>query len=202
MVNGFSFQHKRHIQSTKLTISRPCPQVQSQLLSPSDELLLQLSLSTLRLHDETLTHKARFLSQTHALQDKDCLSKHFFDNQNRTSIVSLVLDDGSIVTDADSQVMHCVDYFGTLLSRPTQNYDLKSFAVTTMLNHVPHCILLENGQGLESPFLLSEVFYALCHLPNAKTPGIDGLSREFIVLHWDLLADMVVTPSMRSGLLK
>ena len=39
---------------------------------------------------------------------------------------------------------------------------------------------------------MDELFYALSHLQNEKTPGLDGLSKEFMIHCWDLLQSWVV----------
>lgn len=45
---------------------------------------------------------------------------------------------------------------------------------------------------MDAPFTKSELFFALQKLGNDKTPGLDGLSKEFMLAFWEQLEDLVL----------
>ena len=49
-----------------------------------------------------------------------------------------------------------------------------------------------NAARLESPFSSEDLLYALKQLQNDKTPGMDGLTKEFMIQFWDLLHTWVL----------
>ena len=49
-----------------------------------------------------------------------------------------------------------------------------------------------NAGRLEGLFDKQELLYALKQLNNDKTSGFDGLSKEFMLQYWELLADWVL----------
>ena len=61
-----------------------------------------------------------------------------------------------------------------------------------MLQYVDSCIDKVNSNRLDGPFDLLELCYALSQLGTDKTPGVDGLSKEFIMKFWDVIYDLVL----------
>ena len=50
----------------------------------------------------------------------------------------------------------------------------------------------EESQLCEGLLSKSECFYALSNMKNNKSPGVDGLPKEFYVSNWDLIGDYFV----------
>ena len=129
--------------------------------------------------------KERFLARCHAIEDSDCISKGFFDslrtNRNRTSLASIELEDGTCVQNAEQIAQVCIQYFGKTLSTPSESSVIKKAALQGIMQYVEHVVSDANAARLEKPFTKDEIFYALKHLKNDKTPGLDGLSKEFML---------------------
>lgn len=66
-------------------------------------------------------------------------------------------------------------------------------ATDTLLQVVDNCMDSSNAARLESQFSKDELKYALDKLGNEKTPSLDGISKEFMVVYWDVLTDLVAS---------
>ena len=165
-------------------------------LTLDEEHRMSHAVSILHQADMDASRKARFLSRCHALQDKDCISKGFFDrlrgNRNRTTVATLTLDDGTCIHNAVQIAQTCTEYFGKILSTASTSTDLKQSAMRAILGYVDTSISVANANRMEGSFTKEELFYALSHLQNEKTPGLDGLSKEFMIQFWEILQDWVV----------
>ena len=78
------------------------------------------------------------------------------------------------------------------MSKQEETSVVKLHDTSILLDHVPKLIILENALGIEGPCTKSEIFFALSELPNDKTPGIDGLSKEFTKAFWPDLSDFIL----------
>ena len=136
------------------------------------------------------------MARCHSIEDSDCISKGFFDrlrlNKNWTSLASIMLEDGTCVKNADQIAQTCTNYFGKILSVVPEKSMVKVVALQAIMQYVDNVVSPSNADRLETLFTKDELFYALKQLQNDKTPGLDGLSKEFMIQFWDLLQDWVV----------
>ena len=118
------------------------------------------------------------------MEDVDSVFKRFFDrlrnNRSRTSMATLILEDGTSILDGPSIVKECSHYFGKILSAPPVQSPVKTVATTSILQYVQSMVSVSNANRLEGAFDKAELFYALNQLHNDKKPGYGGLSKEFI----------------------
>ena len=183
------YQHKS-VLSTLRAKANTCP------LSPSEEQTMANAIAILHKADVDASKKAQFLARCSAITDVDCISKGFFDklrvNRNRTSLASLTMDDGTCIIAIEDIAHACTSYFGRILSTPPQPSTVKEVALRAILQYVDKVISPANADRMESLFTMEEITYALRQLQNDKTPGIDGLTKEFMLQFWDQLKGWVL----------
>lgn len=83
-------------------------------------------------------------------------------------------------------------YFGQILSTPPQQSTVKDLAMQTIMQYVAPVVSSSNAKRLEGLFAKDEIYYALTHLQNDKTHGLDGLFKQFIIHFWDLLQEWIL----------
>lgn len=187
-------------------------------LSDQDEQEMADCVGQLNVMDLEEARKARFLSRCSELKDTDCMSKGFFkrlaSKRSREALAKIELDDGSIIQDGISIAQKCTQYFGQILSTVPITDQISSKASSAMLQYVDSCIDNTTSKRLEGPFEKEEIHYALQHLGNEKTPGLDGLSKEFIMAFWEELSEVIMViineiwlnqymnPVLKKGLIK
>ncbi|MCO5581369.1 hypothetical protein L7F22_035251 [Adiantum nelumboides] len=84
----------------------------------------------------------------------------------------------------------------------------------SLLDNVDSCIEQTDARRLEATFKEAEIKYALSKLGNEKTPGIFGISKEFVLAFWNDLKDIILSlinsswsaqymdPCLKQGLIK
>lgn len=65
-------------------------------------------------------------------------------------------------------------------------------AYDTLLNYVDSCIDKALAMRMDGPFDKNELFYVVEHLGNERTPGLDGVSKEFDMYYWEELSHIIV----------
>ena len=89
------------------------------------------------------------------------------------------MDNGIIIIHGEGLAKACIDHF--ILSLPPQASPKEQEATELIKSFVSPCINTENSMGLEDLFTKGELHFALSKLPNDKIPGLDGLTKEFIL---------------------
>ena len=65
-------------------------------------------------------------------------------------------------------------------------------ALQAIMQYVDNVVSSFNAARLELLFFSEELIYALKQLQNDKTPGMDGVTKEFMIQFWDLLHTWVL----------
>ncbi|MCO5562991.1 hypothetical protein L7F22_016627 [Adiantum nelumboides] len=137
--------------------------------------------------------KCKFFYMVHALHDCNDISKGFFNKlkAKKKLMHSLQIEDGIEISRPNDIMQHCENFYFDLLSRKKAKHVGRDVAIRELLDIVDPCIEQTDARRLEAPFEEAEVKYALSKLGNEKTPGICGISKEFVVAFWDELKDII-----------
>jgi exonuclease III len=123
----------------------------------------------------------------HGERPSPFLSSFIHTKKNATQIKSLTLPDGSSTSSQSEIAGHASAFYTALFSivKPGNPFHA--------LWQTPQSVLPPSAlSSLSSRFTKDELLLALKSLPSNKTPGLDGLPKEFYVHFWDSLADSLL----------
>lgn len=122
-------------------------------------------------------------------------------NGEKKIINQVVVGDNSVSSDPDIISQTYTDFYKKLFA---SQGDLDLAEQNYFLNHIKREVPEPNKIELESQISKDEILSALKNMKNNKSPGLDGLSKEFYITFWDLISDdllEVVNESLTIGLL-
>lgn len=123
---------------------------------------------------------------------------------NERTLSSIALDNGSTSSDPKLILTKCKEFYEKLFDEdPSKLAPLEE--IMGDLRDIDHPTLSPaDKEFLDSPFSQAELKKALLQLNLKKCPGTDGLSPEFYIAFWDLLAPTLIrslSHSVNRGLL-
>ncbi|MCO5611301.1 hypothetical protein L7F22_065553 [Adiantum nelumboides] len=158
---------------------------------------LQQARDVLKQDDLEMATKCRFLCRVHALQDYNDVSKGFFNKlkakRKRDLLHCLQIENDTEISSPRDIMQYCENFYSKLLSEKKAQLASKDIAMKELLDNVDPCIEQIDARRLEAPFEETQVKYALSKLDNEKTPGICGISKEFVVAFWNDLKDIILS---------
>ena len=125
-------------------------------------------------------------SRVQMLHELDRASPFFFSLEKgrgaRKQLVELLADDGSSVTDPERINALVRSFYGSLFSA-------EGFSVEAQQDLWEGLPTVDRGEAdlLDGPLSLEELTRALHQLRRGKSPGLDGLTVEFVRAFWDVL---------------
>lgn len=98
----------------------------------------------------------------------------------RRTISALLDQDGEMVEDGDGMLGVATHHFSQLFQKPTIDYEKGTKCLDVQ-------IPFDIRDQLEGELKLDEMYMALKSMKDNKVPGVDGLSKEFYIVFWDLI---------------
>ena len=117
-------------------------------------------------------------------------SKFFLQTEFKSSGDKTIrkLENGTeIYTSNKDIISHCRDFYINLFSEE----DIDDFYCEEFLEELP-TLSSFSADSIEGAVTKEEALFALKGMDNNKTPGLDGLSKEFYLAFWDLFGDILV----------
>lgn len=140
-----------------------------------------ISITRQQLEGLQVKSKAKSLPQEEATSMYHLLKHN--SNRQRTFIKELKTDDGRIVTEQQDIVREIQQHYARLYSADP----IEAGVITDTIRSLPHIITTEDNTSLFSVFDEDEVFELIkTSLPN-KSPGPDGLPKEFYQRFWPVI---------------
>ncbi|KAH7285106.1 hypothetical protein KP509_33G013100 [Ceratopteris richardii] len=99
--------------------------------------------------------------------------------------------DGSIVNDGNAIAEICSEHFRNLFAASYKSDDAWFEALHASLAYTPQLLDSHMAASCEKIISEEEVFMALQSLKNGKAPGLDGITKEFVIAFWPLLKNLV-----------
>ena len=133
----------------------------------------------------------RVRSKVNKLSFDEKLSRFFLNKEchraKRKVIEKLQIGDGDFVKKKNYILFHVKEFYKQLFSKDSIDQDLFNYFLSYL-----NVLSKEQSQLCEGLLSKSECFYALSNMKNNKSPGVDGLPKEFYVSNWDLIGDYFV----------
>lgn len=124
-------------------------------------------------------------SKENWLDRKEKCSRYFFDQEKKRgglkTISSVKDENGSILTSREGICGRVVEFYGKLL-RAEEIEEEKLQRVIN--NHIDRKLTEVEKESIDGVITRDEIFKAVKEMKNHKSPGSDGLTREFYALMW------------------
>ena len=164
----------------------------NQLIQERARLLFNIEIL-----DQEKTRSAYIRSKEKWIEEGDKHSKFFLNlekvRSNSKIMSQLHLEDGSIVTDQLDILRAQKDYFENLYSiNETEADDHLEQLNIFMDNSTVPTLTQEQQQDCEGRVTLDELGRALKGLNNGSSPGLDGLTTEFMKVFWNKIGKLLV----------
>ena len=154
--------------------------------------------------DRVSAEGARIRSRVRWAEEGEMSSKFFLRLEKKRGsedwISAMRKSDGSLATDISSICSSWVDFYSTLFSAESLDVLIQD----QLLSHLTARLSPEDSAKCDGPLSLDEVFGALEGMSDDKSPGSDGLPKEFYLACWHIVGpDLVdvLNDSFSSGLL-
>ncbi|KAH7291617.1 hypothetical protein KP509_29G024700 [Ceratopteris richardii] len=129
------------------------------------------------------------------VNDLHANSKCFFDHlpvKRLKEAISHLEVDGSIINDGSSIATVYSEHFRRLFAASYKSDDAWFQALHEALSYTPCLLDSRKADACEKSISEDEVYMALNSLKNGKAPGLDGITKEFVVAFWPLLKSLVL----------
>ena len=130
---------------------------------------------------------SRIRSKEQWLDKREKCSRFFYEEERRKgklkTMKSLKIR-GKIVTGKDEVCAGAISFYQELYNKQT----LDSDRIQRLIDrHIDRKLTDEQRDSIEGIVRKEELLKALKGMKNDKSPGLDGLTREFYILNWDLV---------------
>ncbi|KAH7440578.1 hypothetical protein KP509_03G000300 [Ceratopteris richardii] len=129
------------------------------------------------------------------VNDLQANSKCFFEFlrfKHVKDMISHLEVNGSIVNDGNAIASVCSEHFRNLFAASYKSDDAWFEALHASLAYTPHLLDSQMVDSCEKAICEEEVYMALQSLKNGKAPGLDGITKEFVMAFWPLLKNLVL----------
>ena len=109
-------------------------------------------------------------------------------------IDKLKIEDGQFVETKKDILYHVREFYKQLFSKETIDQSVVDYFLTGL-----NVLSKEQSNLCEGLLSNSECYNALSKMKNNKTPGVDGLPKEFYVLNWEIIGDYFVKMAKMFG---
>jgi exonuclease III len=155
---------------------------QSELIFLQNELNCLLDLRA-----EGAKVRARVNLELHSDKPSGYFIRKEVDNARKKTITKLINSDNIELNSQSDILLECKTFYNKLLSAEPIDTSL----ITYFLEDLPK--LTEDSQQLcEGPITKEEIIFALKHMRSNKSPGLDGLPKEFYLEFIHLFIDQLV----------
>lgn len=127
-------------------------------------------------------------SRAKYLDNNEKPSKFFMQTEFKHAgdkVIHKLIDDQNVYTSQNDISNHCRNFYANLFTEE----DIDDFYCDEFIDNLPS---LGNVSVMcEGMITKEEVFAALKSMDSNKSPGLDGLSKEFYIAFWDLFGDIL-----------
>ncbi|KAH7373070.1 hypothetical protein KP509_17G035600 [Ceratopteris richardii] len=154
------------------------------LLSERDYSRFSNAYRCLHFAENNAIHSAKVRARCVDVNDLHAISKCFFDFLRAKRVANIIsfleiedkeLRDGNSIADA------CSNHYKNLFAASYSTNDSWFAALHETLAHTPQCLDSRRAADCETSITEEEIFLALGSLKNGKAPGLDGLTKEFLL---------------------
>ncbi|KAH7280123.1 hypothetical protein KP509_37G053000 [Ceratopteris richardii] len=157
------------------------------LLSENEYARLCDAYRCLHLIESNAIQSSKVKARCTKVNDLHANSECFFDFLHAKcakSAISLLEFDGQTLRDGNSIADACTQHFGKLFASSDAMDDAWFSSLQESLAHTPRVLDSRAADVCEKYITEEEVFFVLTSLKNGKAPGMDGLTKEFILSFW------------------
>ncbi|KAH7283626.1 hypothetical protein KP509_34G016600 [Ceratopteris richardii] len=165
------------------------------LLSERDYSHLCDAYRCLHFIENNAIHSAKVRARCMDVNDLHAISKGFYDflrAKRAANTISSLQTEGKELRDWNSIADACSNHYKKLFAASYSTNDSWFFALHEALVYTPQCLDSRTAAACESSITEEEIFLALGSLKNGKAPGLDGLTKEFILAFWSSLKSLLV----------
>ncbi|KAH7281705.1 hypothetical protein KP509_36G059500 [Ceratopteris richardii] len=166
-----------------------------ELLSERDYNRLCDAYRCLQLIENNAIESSKARAKCVEVNDLHANSKCFFDflrTKRAKSAISSLEVDGQLLCDGNSIALACTEHFEKLFAASHTMDDAWFSYLKESLDYTPQVLDTRAAEALEKHITEEEVFIALCSLKNGKAPGMDGLTKEFVISFWPSLKELTI----------
>ncbi|KAH7302406.1 hypothetical protein KP509_23G070900 [Ceratopteris richardii] len=166
-----------------------------QLLSERDHAKLCDAYRCLHLIENNAIRSSKVRARCMEVNDLHANSKCFFDflHAKRANVAISSLEfNGQILQDGNSIAHACTEHFEKLFDASFSTSDAWFMAIQDSLAYTPQIIDSRTADNCEKSIIEEEVLMALESLKNGKAPGLDGLTKEFVMAFWPSLKTLIL----------
>ncbi|KAH7316030.1 hypothetical protein KP509_21G075700 [Ceratopteris richardii] len=129
------------------------------------------------------------------VNDLHANSKCFYDfllAKRLKDTISQLEVDGNIINDGNSMAACFVEHFQKLFAASYTLDDAWFASLHESLKYIPLTLDFNTAAASEKSISEEEVYMALQSLKNGKAPGIDGITKEFVIAFWPSLKGLIL----------
>lgn len=145
-------------------------------------------------YSDYLTEGVILRSKSKWYEEGEKSTKYFLNLERRNkakTCVRKVLNNNKEITDSSEILENIAKYYNNLYSLGSDLSEQECYQFLIDNVNVPQLKAEESGR-CDGLLTMSECFIALKKMPNSKTPGNDGLTKEFYCKFWDKIGALVV----------
>ncbi|KAH7441137.1 hypothetical protein KP509_03G026800 [Ceratopteris richardii] len=166
-----------------------------QLLSDKEYDKLCDAYACLQIIENNAIQSAKIRARCTEVTDLHANSRCFFDFLRAKHFrlhISMLETHSLYLRDGDSIVAYCSDHFRNLFAATYKSDEAWFTSLQDLLAFTPQKLDSHIAAACEKSISEEEVFMALKLLKNGKAPGMDGISKEFVLAFWPSLKDLLL----------
>ncbi|KAH7285221.1 hypothetical protein KP509_33G018100 [Ceratopteris richardii] len=106
--------------------------------------------------------------------------------------ITMLETDGLTLRDNNSIAAMCTQHYQNLFASAHRTDDAWFSSLQDSLAFTPHALDSHMAVTCEKCITVEEVFLAIRSLKNGKAPGMDGLTKEFVIVFWPSLKTLIL----------
>lgn len=129
--------------------------------------------------------------KTQDMEQGEKPTKYFFNriqsHRTKTTITDLVDKDENALKNKDDVLSHTKRFYENLWSETQQTHERDQDILMQQLEGIG--VDDDDQEGIDAPISEAEILATLRGMKNGKTPGPDGLTKEFYITFWKILKE-------------
>ena len=190
--NGKRIQRKTQQEQRALEIELDSIIKKKDLLAAESE-NIRIIKNRLNEIESQKTEASRIRSKQDWIDKRENCSRYFHEEEKRKGglkkMECLIDEAGKTVETKEEICKTAIKFYESLLTNePIDEHKLQ----TEIDRHIDKRLSDEQRDSIEGPITKQEILEAIKQMKNNKSPGMDGLTREFYVMMWDLIGNDLV----------
>ncbi|KAH7440001.1 hypothetical protein KP509_04G087100 [Ceratopteris richardii] len=165
------------------------------VLSDNEYIHLCKAYKCLELIENQVIHSSKVKARCTEVNDLHANSKCFFDFlriKRLKDMISQLHLDGLVLNDGNSMATTCSEHFMKLFGASYKSDEAWFDSLHESLMYTPQNVDSHMEAACEKNFSEEEVYIVLQSLRNGKDPGLDGITKEFVMAFWPSLKNLVL----------